>query len=48
MFEFIKKMFHLTMSFFSCNALNAVPLNVTPLKAVPLKRVSMNNKECKI
>ena len=38
MFEFIKKMFVVTMSFFSCNALNAIPL----------KCVSMNNQECRI
>ena len=43
MFEFIKKMFVVTMSFFSCNALNAIPLN-----SIPLKCVSMNNQECRI
>ena len=43
MFEFIKKMFVLTMSFSSINALNAIPLSETPLK-----RISMNNKECRI
>ena len=43
MFEFIKKMFVVTMSLFNCNALNAIPLN-----AIPLKCVSMNNQECRI
>ena len=38
MFEFIKKMFVVTMYFFSYNALNAVPL----------KCASMNNQEYKI
>ena len=37
MFEFIKKVFVVTMYFFSFNALNAIPLNV-----------SMNNQECRI
>ena len=36
-------MFVVTMSFFSCNALNAIPLNV-----IPLKCVAMNNQECRI
>ena len=43
MFEFIKKMFDVTVSFFSCDALNAIPLNV-----IPLKCVSVNNQECRI
>ena len=43
MFEFILKMFVVTMSFFSCNSLNAIPLN-----AILLKCVSMNYKECRI
>ena len=38
MFEFIKKMFVVTMSFFCCNTLNAIPL----------KCVSVNNQECRI
>ena len=38
MFEFIKKMFVVTMSFFTCNALNAIPV----------KCVSMNNEEYRI
>ena len=38
MFEFIKKTFFVTMSFFSCNALNAIPL----------KYFSMNNQERRI
>ena len=38
MLEFIKKMFVVTMYFFSCNALNAIPL----------KYISMNNQECRI
>ena len=36
------------MSFFSCNALNAVPLNTIPLNAISPKCVSMNNQECRI
>ena len=36
-------MFVVTMFFFSCTALNAIPLN-----AVPLKSFSVNNQECKI
>ena len=43
MFEFIKKMLVVTMSFFSCNALNAIPLN-----AISLICVSMNIQECRI
>ena len=38
MFGFIKKMFVITMSFFSYNALNAIPM----------KFVSMNNQGCRI
>ena len=38
MFEFIRKMFVVTMYFFSYNALNAIPLKCT----------SMNNQEYKI
>ena len=38
MFGFIKKMSIVTMSFFSCNALNAIPLKCVP----------MNNQECRI
>ena len=38
MFEFIKKTFVVTMSFFSCNASNAISL----------KCVSINNQECRI
>ena len=38
MFEFIKKVFVVTMSFFSCN----------PLNAIPPKCASMNNQECRI
>ena len=38
MFEFVKKMFVVTMHFFSCNVLNANPL----------KCVSKNNQECRI
>ena len=38
MFESIKKVFVATMSFFSCNVLNAIPL----------KFVSMNNREHRI
>ena len=38
MFELIKKMFIVRMSFFSCNVLNAIPLNV-----IPFKCASMNN-----
>ena len=38
MFESIKKMFVVTMSFFSCNVVNAIPL----------KCVSMDNQECRI
>ena len=38
MFGCIRKMFIITMSFFSCNALNAISL----------KYVSMNNQECRI
>ena len=37
MFEFIKKVFVVAMSVFSCNA----------LKAIPLKYVSINNQECR-
>ena len=47
MLEFIKKMFVVTMSFFSCNALNVIPLNAIPLNEIPLKCVSMNNQECR-
>ena len=36
MFGFIKKVFFVAMSFFSCNVLNAIPLD----------RVSTNNEEC--
>ena len=36
MFEFIKKLFVVTMAFFSCTALNAIQL----------KCVSMNDQEC--
>ena len=43
MFEFIKTFFVVTMFFFSCNTLNAIPLN-----AVPVECVSMNNQECRI
>ena len=43
MFDVIKKIFVAIMSFFSCNALNAIPLN-----AISLKCVSMNNQECRI
>ena len=38
MFRFIKKIFVVSMSFFSCNV-----LNVNPLKCV-----SMNSQECQI
>ena len=38
MFRFIKKLFIVTMSFFSCNALNTIHL----------KCVSTNNQECRI
>ena len=38
MFGFIKKVFFVAMSFFSCNVLNAIPLEC----------VSTNNEECKI
>ena len=38
MFEFIEKVFVVTTSFISCNALNAVPL----------KCVSMNNQKCRM
>ena len=38
MLEFINNIYVETMSFFSCNALNAIPL----------KYVSMNNQECRI
>ena len=38
MFGFIKKMFVVVMTFFSCNMLN---LNL-------LKCISMNNQECRI
>ena len=38
MFRFILKMFVITISFFSCNALNAIPL----------KCVLMNNQEFRI
>ena len=41
-------MFVVTMSFFSCNALHAIPLNAILLSAVPLKFLSMNNQECRI
>ena len=37
MFGFIKKVFAVAMSFFSCNALNAIPL----------KCVSINNQACR-
>ena len=43
MFEFIKQMFVVAISFLSCNALNAIPMN-----SIPLKCVSMNNQECRI
>ena len=43
MLEFIKNMFVVTMSFFSCNALNSITWN-----AIPLKCVSVNNQECRI
>ena len=48
MLQFIKKIFVVTTSLFSCNELNAIPLNATSLNAVPLKCVSMNNQECRI
>ena len=48
MLQFIKKIFVVTTSFFSCNELNAIPLNAISLNAVPLKCVSMNNQECRI
>ena len=38
MFKLIKKMFVVTMSFFSCNKLNAISL----------KCLSINNQECRI
>ena len=38
MFGFIKKIFFTATTFFSCNALNAIPLRC----------VSMNNQECKV
>ena len=43
MFEFIKKMSCVTISFFSCNALKAIPMN-----AIPLKYVSVKDQECRI
>ena len=43
MFEFIKKVFVVTIYFLNCNALNVIPLN-----KIPLKCVSMNNQECRI
>ena len=43
MFGFIKKCFFAAMTFFGCNALNAIPFSSTPFKCV-----SMNYKECKI
>ena len=43
MFEFIKKMSRVTISFFSCNALKAIPMN-----AIPLKYVSVKDQECRI
>ena len=48
MFEFIKKMFVVPMSIFSCNALNAIQLNTVPLNAIPSKCVSINNQGCRI
>ena len=39
MFGFIKNMFVATMSFFSCNALNAISLNAVPLKCVSMNRI---------
>ena len=43
MFGFIKKIFVITMYFFSCNVLNTILLN-----AIPLKCVSTNNQEGRI
>ena len=43
MFEFIKKVFVVTIYFLNCNALNVIPLN-----KIPLKCVSMNNQGCRI
>ena len=43
MFGFVKQIFVSAMTFFSCNALNAITLN-----AASLKCVSMNNQECRI
>ena len=48
MFDFIKELFVVTMSFLNCNVLNAVPLNAIPLNAVSVKYVSVNNQECRI
>ena len=41
MFGFLKKVFFVARTFFSCNL-----LNVNPMNAIPLKCLLMNNQEC--